>query len=106
MRNIRASPKVTEVSLRRRAYADLERIWRYIAQDSRSAADRWALVINEKIDGLATFPEMGAPHDEILEGARLLTHGRYLIIYLYSAERDVADVLTIVEGERDLTELF
>ena len=89
-----------------RARADLLRIWLYVAEDSESAADRLLEVIEEKIMRLAVFPEMGSPRDDIRPDIRSLVHGRYLVFYRYDPIDDRVRVLTIVEGERDLSDLF
>ena len=88
------------------ARADLLRIWLYVAEDSEPAADRLLEVIEEKIMRLAIFPEMGSPRDDIRPDLRSLTHGRYLVFYRYEPIDDQVRILTVVEGERDLNDLF
>jgi toxin ParE1/3/4 len=97
---------VTEIVITRRAVADLDGIWTYIAADSPGAADRLLLAIDEKITLLATFPEIGPRRDDIQSGLRMLVHGRYLVLYEFHRERDVVEIVAVVAGMRDLGDLF
>jgi len=97
---------VTEIVITRRAVADLESIWTYIAADSPRAADRLLSAVDEKITLLSTFPEIGARRDDIQPGLRMLAHGRYLVLYEFQRERDVVEIVAVVAGMRDLGDLF
>ena len=93
---------MAEIRYSKRAEADFERIWTYIALDNEAAADRLLRDIAAKIDRLREFPEIGARRDEIKSGARVLVHGRYLVFYAYEAESQMVTIVAIVEGMRDL----
>jgi toxin ParE1/3/4 len=97
----------------RRAEDELRAIWRYIAEenDNEPAADRILLAISEKIELLRDHPRLGPRRPDIARGARLLIEGHFLI--LYEMHPDTADgpveaveIVSIVDGRRDLTELF
>lgn len=89
-----------------RARSGLAAIWRYIAADSPIAADRVAAALKQKIERLAEFPEIGPLRDDLLPGARLLVHGRYVVIYRFDGAADVVSILAVVDGTRDLSQLF
>ncbi len=90
----------------RRAREDFKRIWRYIALDDETAADRLLLALDAKIERLRDFPNIGTPRDEIRPGARTLVHGNYLILYEHDAGADQVEIVAVVEGMRDLDRLF
>jgi len=97
---------VAEVVLSNRARADLKRIWRYIADDSETAADRVLMAIDAKIEKLAAFPMIGPARDDIRPGVRVLVHGPRLVLYGYNPVADVVEIIAVVEGMRDLDSLF
>jgi toxin ParE1/3/4 len=97
---------VTDIVLSRRARDDFKRIWRYIALDNESAADRLLLAIDAKIERLREYPELGVMRPEIAAGARVLIHGAYLILYEFERSKDAVQIIAIVEGMRDLDNLF
>ena len=95
-----------EIVVSHRARDDFERIWHYIAADNETAADRLLLALDAKIARLANFPEIGTMRDEIYKGARSLVHGRYLVLYEFRKIDDCIEIVAIVEGMRDLDQLF
>jgi len=97
---------MTDIVVSRRAQEDLKRIWLYIALDNDAAADRLLLALDEKIERLRTFPEIGRPRDDIRPGARVLVHGAYLVLYEHQAAADTVEIVAVVEGMRDLGTLF
>lgn len=97
---------MTEIFVSRRAEADLRQIWRYIAAENRRAADRLLLRIDEKLQVLRRFPEIGTLRDDIRPGLRMLIEGNYLLLYGYDARDDAVELVTVVDGRRDLSELF
>lgn len=86
------------------AKADLIAIWNYVAAESPRAADRLLDEIDRQISRLGDFPEIGARRDEIAPDARVLVSGRYLI--LYRVEAGVVEIIRVVHGARDLSDLF
>ena len=97
----------------RRAEDELRAIWRDIAEDNgnESAADRILLAIGEKIDLLRDHPRLGPRRSDIADGARLLIEGHFLVLYQTHPDTDegpveAVEIVSIVDGRRDLTELF
>jgi toxin ParE1/3/4 len=95
-----------EIILSRRARDDFKRIWHYIAQDNPEAADRLLLTLDEKIERLRVFPEIGSLRDDIRPGARTLVHGRYIVLYDFDAPTDTVEIVAVVEAMRDFGRLF
>jgi len=95
-----------EIVISHRARDDFKRIWHYVALDDENAADRLLLALDAKIERLRSFPELGTSRNEIRLGARTLVHGAYLILYEYQSGRDVVEIVAVVEGARDLGQLF
>jgi toxin ParE1/3/4 len=97
---------VTDILITRRAKADFKSIWLHIAEDNEAAADNLLLAVDEKIEQLREFPELGTRRDDIRSGARMLVHGNYLVLYEYDRERDAVTIVTVVHGARDLGSLL
>lgn len=85
-----------------RVLSDLEAIWLYVAIDNPRAADRLYRSIDDRMRGLADFPLMGPPRTDIGAEIRALVEGRYLILYTYDATADLVEIITVVDGARDL----
>jgi toxin ParE1/3/4 len=88
------------------ARQDLTRIWFIVADHSERSADHVVDDIEVSMTRLVDFPEIGAPRDNLLGGCRLLVVRRYLVLYRYEQPLDEVHILRILEGERDITELF
>jgi toxin ParE1/3/4 len=95
---------VASVVVSPEAEADLDEIWLTIALDNPGAADRVLRRISKKLSHLSQFPEMGAPRPDIAPTARMLIEGNYLI--LYEPNEDGVDVVRVLHGARDLTDLL
>ena len=67
--------------LTRRARLDLLDIWRYIARDSESAADRFIDVLTEKFGFLEETPYAGRAREEWRPTYRSFPVGQYVIFY-------------------------
>ena len=81
------------------AYADLEDIENYIAQDSSVIARRFILKIFNKIDQLYKYPESGKPVPEIHDRSiKELLLNKYRIIYQFN--QNTVNILRIVHGSR------
>lgn len=64
----------------------------FIAGDSESRALKWTKEILEKVDLLATFPELGKPVNfRDYEGVRQLTFENHLVFY--SVKKDEIKIL-------------
>lgn len=90
----------------RQAEEELRDIWRYIAADNMDAADRLLLRIEEKLDALRDFPGMGTLRDDIRTGFRMLVEGNYLLLYEYDEANDEVELVSVIDGRRDLTDMF
>ncbi len=104
---------MTDIIFTRRAEEELRAIWRYIAEDNDNepAADRILLAISEKIELLRSHPRLGPRRPDIAEGARLLIEGNFLVLYEAHPNTDegpveAVEIVSIVDGRRDLTMLF
>ncbi len=90
----------------RRAIEELREIWQLIAAKNPAAADRIVRRIDRKLSMLREFPDLGVARDEIRPGARLLIEGSYLLLYEHHVNDGVVEIVAIVDGRRDLAELF
>jgi toxin ParE1/3/4 len=97
---------VADLFISHRAEDELRAIWRYIAADNPDAADRLLLRIDAKLQMLRAFPVIGPARDEVRPGCRMLVEGSYLLLYEYDAPNDAIEVVAIVDGRRDLSDLF
>jgi toxin ParE1/3/4 len=97
---------VAELFVSRRADDDLRRIWRYIAAENPAAADRVLLRIDAKLEMLRDFPGIGTLRNDIREGFRVLMEGNYLLLYEHDAANDAVELFGVVDGRRDLSDLF
>ncbi|MBB4153822.1 toxin ParE1/3/4 [Sphingomonas jinjuensis] len=81
-----------------RATRDLYEVWRYIAEDDVTAADRHIIRIEDKLIFLAQWPNSGALRPHFGRDVRSFVLGRYTILY-----RPIADgirVLRVMHGAR------
>ena len=97
---------MAEVRHSRRARGDLKRIWRHIALDSETAADRLLGRIGRRLEDIAIFPQSGSPQDHLRPGLRMLIVAGYRILYEYEAADDFVTIVTIVEPYRNLDDLL
>ena len=84
----------------------MRRIWRYIAAENPAAADRLLLKIDDKLQILRVFPEIGTLRDDIRPGFRMLVEGNYLLLYEHDETSDAVELISVIDGRQDLTELF
>lgn len=61
------------------ARADLDEIWFYIAQDNPGAADKFIRAMISRFSKLASMPQMGRPHGELLPRLRSFPLGNHVI---------------------------
>jgi toxin ParE1/3/4 len=101
-----ADAVVAELFTSRRAEEELREIWRYIAAENPTAANRLLLRIDDKLQILRDFPGMGTLRDDIRPGLRMLVEGNYLLLYEHDANNDVVELISVIDGRRDLSALF
>ncbi len=88
----------------KRAREDLFDIWLYIPpRDSEVFADEIYDRIEARCQALRDYPKIGRTRPEIAEGARSLVIERWLA--LYWLVEDGVQLVRIVDGSRDLTNL-
>lgn len=89
------------------AKADIVQIKRYIARESGSnrVAVRYTEMLRQQCRRLAELPgTMGRARPELMEGIRSLPYGNYIILFRY---RDsLVEIISIIEGHRDIEEMF
>lgn len=85
------------------AVAWMEKIHKYIAEDSPESANRVLEGIYTKAQLLADFPEMGYHYRKEPNGSiRVLLYGHYRIAYLFR-DPDIIEILGIFHGAMDIT---
>ena|ERR1039457_4993304 len=87
-----------------RARIDLAEIWEYIAEDNVEQADAFIETIDQRFHALAEQPNMGRLRDELAEGVRSFSIGRYIVFYLPLSKG--VEIVRVLHGARDLNALF
>jgi toxin ParE1/3/4 len=83
---------------------DLYSIWRFIAEDSVSAADRHIDLFHERFSLLSRNPHLGATCSELESDLRFLVVGNYVVYY--SVGNDSIAIARVLHGARDVTSIF
>ncbi len=97
---------MAELFVSRRAKEELRQLWRYIAAENPAAADRLLLRIDDKLQILRDFPDIGTMRDDIRPGFRMLVEGNYLLLYEHDSASNSVELIAVVDGRRDLSGLF
>ena len=95
---------MTAYRLTARARRDILRIWTYIAEDSETAADRFADLLIQHFQLLGANPHIGRRRDELRPGYRSFPVGEHLI--LYQIGQPGVRIMHVVHGRRDLEALL
>ena len=95
---------MTEPRLTEQAEADLDDVWSYIAANNLDAADRIVDAILEGSRMHVRFPNMGQIRDELRPGLRCFVVSPYVVFY--RPIEDTIEVLRIVHGAHDITNIF
>lgn len=89
---------------------DLEVIWRHIALDNRSAADRFLIAANETFRLIATMPYMGRirnfPHSRLLQLRSFRVKGFESYLIFYEPFADSIKIFHVLHGARNLDEFW
>jgi toxin ParE1/3/4 len=87
------------------ARADLSEIWNYYAKvASRQIADKIAREIGEVCRLLEDHPFAGRARDEVRSGLRSIAARPHVVFY--RVNNDVPEIVRILDGRRDLDEIF
>jgi plasmid stabilization system protein ParE len=82
------------------AYADLDEIWEYIADDNLDAADRVLEEIYRTIRSLADFPHQGHKRPDLTSRPLLFRAWRDYVITYAPDEKPLA-VIAVLHGRRN-----
>jgi toxin ParE1/3/4 len=93
---------VRQVSKRPLALTDLAEIWSFIADDSEANADRFLDKLDQKLQLLATQPQMGRARPELMPGLHSFPIARYVVFCL--AKASGIEVVRELHGARDIRE--
>ena len=93
----------TRIWRRPSAEEDLLEIWTFIAADNIAAADSLIQAIADKCELLLDYPELGRRRPDIGENVRMLLVEKYLVLYAIAADR--IEIVRVVHGARDLSDL-
>ncbi len=86
-----------------KAAADIEEIGDYIARDNPERALSFVTELEAHCQKILTAPEAFPSRDELLPGARMASHRRYLIFFRVHGK--TVRIERIVHGARDLRNL-
>lgn len=86
------------------AREDLQQIARYIARDNPGRARTFVGELRVRCDQLLSQPNQGISRDECAKELKMITYGRYLIVYSL-IESDV-QVERVLHSARDIARLF
>jgi plasmid stabilization system protein ParE len=93
---------MAEITWTEEAQRWLEDIFEYIAADNPAAAARTVQGIYERVQILATFPEIGHRYFASSRSVRILLYGHYRVAYLVKDDGNV-DILGVFHGSLDIT---
>ncbi len=93
---------MAEITWTAEAQRWVEDIFEYIAADNPAAAGRTVQGIYDRVQVLATFPEIGHRYLPSSRHVRILLYGHYRIAYLVKDDRNI-DILGVFHGSLDIT---
>jgi toxin ParE1/3/4 len=87
------------------ARSDLSEVWDYYLKIAgRETADRIVRGIGEACHRLEEHPFSGRARDEIRAGLRSIVASPHIVFY--RVNNDVAEIVRVLDGRRDLDEIF
>ena len=95
---------MSHFDLSKRADADVDEIWAYIARNDRQAADRVIDSIYDRFAMLARQPELGESAGHLTAGLRRTFAGKYVIYYEIETNR--VFIRRVLHGARDIRKFF
>lgn len=93
-----------ELEISPEAEKDLLETWLYIAADQPLNADRYLDKLQEKIQTLAEFPELGRARPELAKGLKSFPVDRYNLYYTLNKTKLI--LVRVLPGDRDITAIF
>lgn len=87
-----------------KARDDLRRVYAYLADRNRQAADSLVRGIDDKLQNISRFPFIGRERSSLAQGLRSVLVGTHIIFYLVEDERIV--VVRVIDGRMDIDEEF
>jgi toxin ParE1/3/4 len=91
-------------SLAPAARADLKAIWKYIARDNQSAANRLRQRFEDAFLLLGRNPMLGQACDDLRAGLRFFCVESYVVFYEISSRG--AQIVRVLHGARDARSMF
>lgn len=95
---------MNEFVLSKRAEADIDDIWTYIARNNRQAADQQIDRIYDRFEMLLQQPEFGESVGHLTAGLRRTRVGNYIIYY--EIEPDHVRIRRVLHAARDVKKFF
>jgi toxin ParE1/3/4 len=95
---------MAEIVLDQEAKADLLDIWRYIAADNPTAADRVLERIWEGFRVIARFPQGGTARPELAQDLRCYSVRNYVIFF--RPAKNGVEIARVLHGARDIDSIF
>ena len=87
------------------ATEDLKQIWEFLAERAGSeTANKFLVNIRQKCLILAEFPDSGKTRHDFIVNLRSFPFNNYIIFYL--PVEDGIEVLRIIHGSRDISQVF
>jgi plasmid stabilization system protein ParE len=82
------------------ALNDIHRLYRFLAEKNRDAAQRAVRVIRQRVKSLAAHPQLGRPVEAMPDGFRewFIQFGDGGYVALYRHERDIVAILRVRHG--------
>ncbi len=93
-----------EPLISKEALRDLEEIWKYIAEDTDIAADRFIDQIVEKCCELVELEGVGHRRDDLIPGMLSLAFRKY-VIFFQRNEKEV-EIVRVLHDTRDIRTIF
>lgn len=95
-----------DVQLSAAAEQDLKDIWRGLAEYRLELADQRINQIVQKFELLSQYPLAGRQRDDILPELRSIPIDRFLILYQIPQDLEILEIVRVIDGRRNLTQLF
>jgi toxin ParE1/3/4 len=86
------------------AIIDLKEIWKYIAENNVSSAQKLVKELMQKFELLAQNPKLGTLKDKYVINMRSFPHKNYVIFY-FPIENGI-EIYRVIHGAMDIDDLF